>query len=343
MQTVSSHALPIARPRATAPTMQALLQSGYGGPEVLRVGTAPRPTPRDGEVLVRVHAAGLDRGTWHLMTGRPYLMRLMGFGFRRPKRPIAGLDLAGTVVEVGPKVTRFQPGDAVFGIGAGSFAEYALAREDKLVHKPARLSFDQAAVLGVSGGTALQALERGGLQAGEHVLIVGASGGVGTFAVQLAKARGATVTGVCRADKVEMVRSIGADHVVAYTRPDFADGSTRHDLVLDVGGNTPLSRLRRAMTASGRLVFVGGEHGGDWTGGFGRQLGAFALSPFVRQRFLPLMTREHRDHLEPLAALADEGKLAPVLDRRVPLTGVVDALRDLVAGQIRGKVVITVG
>ncbi|HUQ01687.1 MAG TPA: NAD(P)-dependent alcohol dehydrogenase, partial [Kofleriaceae bacterium] len=189
--------------------MNAVLQSAYGTTDVLSVGTIPRPVAGEGEVIVRVHAAGVDRGTWHFMTGRPYLMRVMGFGFRRPKNPIAGLDLAGTVVEVGAGVTRFRAGDAVFGIGMGSFAEYVRVREDKLVHKPPSLSFEQAALLGVSGGTAWQAIEKGGLEAGERVLVIGASGGVGTFAVQLAKARGAHVTGVCRTDKVDLVRSIG--------------------------------------------------------------------------------------------------------------------------------------
>lgn len=322
--------------------MLAILQSAYGTTDVLRVGTTDRPAPTEGEVLVRVQAAGLDRGTWHVMTGRPYLMRVMGFGFARPKNSIAGLDLAGTVVEVGAGVTRFRVGDDVFGIGIGSFAEYARAREDKLVHKPARLSFEQAAVLGVSGGTALQAIDKGGLAAGEHILVIGASGGVGTFAVQLAKARGARVTGVCRTEKVDVVRSIGADHVIDYTRHDFADGSVTYDLILDIGGNTPLSRLRRAMTQTGRLVFVGNEHGGDWTAGFDRQLLALLLSPFTRQRFYSLMTEEHASHLEPLAALADAGQLVPVIDRRAPLAGVADALRDLEAGRVRGKVVVAV-
>ena len=325
---------------ATSTTMRALLQTGYGTTDVLQVGTTARPRPGKGEVLVKVRAAGLDRGTWHLMTGRPYLMRIMGFGFRRPKNPVAGLDLAGTVAEVGPGVTRFAVGDEVCGIGAGSFAEYARAREDRLVHKPARLSFEQAAVLGVSGGTAHQALEAGRLRAGERVLVIGASGGVGTFAVQLAKARGAEVTGVCRTEKVDLVRSVGADHVVDYTRQDLADTARGHDLVIDIGGNTPLARLRRTMTPTGRLVFVGGEHGGDWTEGMGRPLGALLRSPFVRQRFLMLASKEHFSHLQPVAALAEEGKVTPVIDRRCPLAGVVDALRDLEAGLVRGKVVV---
>lgn len=326
----------------TSDAMRAILQSGYGSTEVLRVGTAARPRPGEGEVLVQVRAAGLDRGTWHLMTGRPYLMRLMGFGFFAPKNPVPGLDLAGTVVEVGANVTRFRVGDEVFGIGQGSFAEYTRAREDKLVHKPSCLSFEQAAVMGISGLTALQALRAGAVQAGERVLIVGASGGVGTYAVQIARSLGAEVTGVCSTAKVDTVRSLGADHVIDYTQRDFADGATQYDVILDVGGNTPLARLRRALTPTGRLVFVGGENASDWTGGFGRQLLAFMLAPFVRQRFVMLMNHEHFADLERLSALAVEGKLSPVIDRRCPLAGVAEAMRDLVAGKIRGKVVVTV-
>jgi NADPH:quinone reductase-like Zn-dependent oxidoreductase len=322
--------------------MQAILQSGYGSSDVLRLGTADRPVPGDGEVLVKVHAAGIDRGTWHLMTGRPYLMRVMGFGLLGPKNPVAGLDLSGTVVEVGPNVTRFRVGDEVFGLGRGSFAELAAADEKKLARKPARLSFEEAAVLGVSGLTALQALDAGELAPGERVLIVGASGGVGSYATQIAKARGAHVTGVSSTAKLELVRSLGADEVIDYTSRDFADGSARYDLIVDVGGNTPLARLRRAMTATGRLVFVGGEEGGDWTAGLERPLRAFLLSPFVKQRFVVLSSKEHFEDLERLAGLADAGSLAPVIDRRCPLAGVPDALRDLEAGVVRGKIAVTV-
>jgi NADPH:quinone reductase-like Zn-dependent oxidoreductase len=323
-------------------TMRAILQAGYGSTEVLRLATTERPKPREGEVLVQVRAAGLDRGTWHLMTGRPYLMRIMGFGFLAPNCPVPGLDLAGTVTEVGPNVTRFQVGDAVFGIGQGSFAEYTRAREDKLAHKPPSLSFEQAAVLSVSGGTALGGLDAGQVQAGERVLIIGASGGVGTFAVQIAKALGAEVTGVCSTAKVDAVRSIGADHVVDYTRGDFADGAKHYDLILDIGGNTPLPRLRRALTKTGRLVFVGGENGGDITAGFGRQLQALALAPFVRQRFVMLMAREHFSYFERLAALVEAGKLSPLIDRQCPLDSVPDALRDLEAGRVCGKVAVSI-
>lgn len=322
--------------------MRAVIQSGYGTADVLRVGTAERPEPRDGEVLVKVHAAGIDRGTWHLMTGRPYLMRLMGFGFFGPKNPVPGFDLAGKVVEVAKNVTRFAVGDTVFGIGRGSFAEYACAREDKLAHVPKGLSYEQAAALGVSGITALQALDRGNLQPGERVLVIGASGGVGTYAVQLAKALGATVTGVSSTDKVDLVQSLGADRVIDYRTSDFADGSSRYDLVLDVGGNTPVSRLRRAMTRKGRLVFVGGENGGDFTAGFERQLYGALLGLFVKQRFVMLVTQEHCSFLERLAAFCDAGQLRPVIDRHVELKEVPTALHDLEAGRVRGKIVVAI-
>jgi NADPH:quinone reductase-like Zn-dependent oxidoreductase len=323
-------------------TMRAVLQSGYGSSEVFRVGTAERPSAGEGEVVVKVHAAGLDRGTWHLMTGRPYLMRIMGFGFSRPKNPVPGLDLAGTVVEVGPKVTRFAVGDAVLGIGHGSFAEFARAPEEKLVHKPAQLTFEQAAVVPVSGGTAFQAVDAAKLRAGERVLVIGASGGVGTFAVQIAKALGAEVTGVSSGGKLDVVRAAGADHAVDYRIGDFADGTRKYDVILDIGGNTPLRRLRRALTPNGRVVFVGGEHGGDITAGFGRILLAAMLAPFVRQRFVMLMSKEHHSHVEPVLELIERGKVTPIIDRAVPLHGMVDAMRDLEAGRVRGKVVVAV-
>lgn len=323
-------------------SMRAMRQSGYGSTDVFRLETTVRPSPGPGEVLVKVVAAGLDRGTWHLMTGRPYLMRVMGFGFFAPREPIPGLDLAGTVVELGAGVTRFQVGDEVFGIGRGTFAELTCARQDKLVRKPASLSFEQAGALAVSGGTALQAVDATQVQRGERVLVVGASGGVGTYAVQIAKSLGAEVTGVASTSKVETVRAAGADHVIDYTARDFADGSQTYDVILDIGGNTPLRRLRRALAPRGRLVFIGGEHGGDWTAGFGRQLLALALRPFVRQRFIMLMAKEHFAHFERLAELADRGVLSPIIDRRISLNEVVTAMHDLEAGRVRGKVVVQI-
>jgi NADPH:quinone reductase-like Zn-dependent oxidoreductase len=271
--------------------MQAIVQAGYGSADVLHAQEIDQPAITDGEVLVRVRAAGLDRGTWHLMAGQPYLIRLVS-GLRKPKNPVPGLDVAGTVVAAGPGVTRFKAGDQVFGIGQGSLAEYACARTDKLARKPANLTFDQAAAVAVSGLTALQGLrDAGRLQPGQHVLIIGASGGVGTFAVQIAKAIGAQVTGVCSTAKTGLVASIGADHVLDYTRDDYTAGVERYDLILDLAGNTQLWRLRRTLTRTGTLVIAGGEDAGRWTG-MSRQLRALALSPFVRQRLTMLVSRQ---------------------------------------------------
>src|SRR3984885_6683110 len=260
----------------TATTMQAIVQDHYGpAQDVLRLEEIDRPTIGDGEVLLRVHAAGVDRGVGHLMTGLPYPVRLGGYGLRVPKPPVPGTDVAGVVSAVGHEVTRFQPGDEVFGTGQGTFAEYARAPESKLAPKPASLTFEQAAVVALSGQTAPQGLrDYGRIQPGQKVLITGASGGVGTFAVQLAKAFGAQVTGVCSTTKADLVRSIGADHVIDYTREDFADGKQRHDLILDIGGNPSLSRLRRALAPAGTVVITGGEAGGRWLAGNDRQLRA---------------------------------------------------------------------
>jgi NADPH:quinone reductase-like Zn-dependent oxidoreductase len=255
---------------------------------------------------------------------------------------VPGLDVAGTVVAAGADVTGFAVGEEVFGIGQGSFAEYARARQDKLAHKPASLTFGQAAVVAVSGLTALQGLRDAGcLQPGQHVLITGASGGVGTFAVQIAKALGAQVTGVCSTAKTDLVTSIGADHVLDYTRDDFADGSQRYDLILDIAGNSPLARLRRALTPAGTLVLAGGEDGGRWTG-MSRQLRALARSPFTRQRLTMLISRQRRADLETLARLIEAGQLTPVIGKTYPLHQAPDAMRHLQAGHARGKLVLTV-
>jgi NADPH:quinone reductase-like Zn-dependent oxidoreductase len=323
--------------------MRAIVQDTYGSADVLRLAEIAEPEIAANEVLVRVRAAGLDRGTLHSLTGKPYLMRIMGFGFRRPKNRVAGLDVAGTVVAVGADVTRFKPGDEVFGISKGSFAEYAAAREDKLGEKPASLTFEQAAVVPVSALTAIQGLrDAGHIEAGQKVLIIGASGGVGTYAVQLAKAFGAEVTGVCSTAKVDLVRSIGADHVVDYTREDFADGAHRYDVILDIGGNSRLSRLRRALTPKGTLAIVGGEEKGDVTGGFGRQLRAMVLSLFVRQRLTMVAVKEHHADLEPLSRFIEAGQVAPAIDRTYRLAEVPDAVRHLEAGHVRGKIAITI-
>ena len=323
-------------------TMKAIVQDEYGSADVLHIAEIDRPVIGEDDVLVRVHAAGLDRGTWHLMAGLPYLIRV-GFGFRRPKNPVPGLDVAGTVVAVGENVTRFQAGDEVFGTAKGSFGEYASALQDKLAIKPANLTFGQAAAVPVSGLTAIQALrDVGRLEPRQQVLIVGASGGVGTYAVQLAKAFGAEVTGVASTAKVDLVRSIGADHVIDYTQEDFADGSQHYDLILDVGGNSPLSKLRAALTQSGTLVIVGGEEGGRWFGGINRQLRAMALSPFIGQRLTTFISKENHADLERLTEIIEAGDLTPVIDRTYPLDQAPQAMRHLEAGQARGKIVITV-
>jgi NADPH:quinone reductase-like Zn-dependent oxidoreductase len=328
-------------PRSDA--MRAIVQDAYGSSEVLRLAEIDQPEIAGNEVLVKVAAAGMDRGTWHSMAGKPYLMRVIGFGFRRPKNRVPGLDVAGTVVTVGSEVTRFAPGDEVFGMSRGSFAEYAAAREDKLAHKPASLSFEQAAVIPISAGTALQGLrDSGNIEPGQKVLIVGASGGVGTYAVQLAKAFGAEVTGVSSAAKTDLVRSIGADHVVDYTREDYLDGSHRYDLILDIGGNNSLSRLRRALTPKGTLVIVGGEEGGNLIGGFDRQLRALALSLLVGQKLTMLASKERHTDLEALTPLIENDQVTPVIDRTYPLAEVPAAMGHLESGQARGKIAITI-
>ena len=273
------------------------------------------------------------------MTGLPYLGRLY-FGLRKPKRPVPGFDVAGTVAAIGADVTSLAVGDEVFGIGKGSFAERVPAREDKLVPKPGNLTFAQAAVTAISGLTALQSLrDAGRVKAGEHVLIIGASGGVGTFAVQIAKAFGAEVTGVCSTGKTDLVTSIGADHVIDYTQDDFALGPQRYDLILDIAGNSSLTRLRRALTPRGTVVIVGGEDSGRWTG-LSRQLRALALSPFVRQRLTIRIPKETHADIERLAEFSAAGELTPVVDRTYPLADAADAMRYLEAGRARGKIAL---
>ena len=321
--------------------MRAIVQDAYGSPDVFRLAQISIPEIGDNQVLVRVHAAGLDRGTWHVMAGRPYFVRL-ALGFRKPRNPVPGHDLAGTVAAVDPGVTRFSPGDEVFGTGKGTFAEYSRAPEDQLARKPVSLSFEQAAVVPVSGLTALQALtDVGRVQSGQQVLITGASGGVGSYAVQLAKALGAEVTGVSSTAKLDLVRSLGADHVLDYARDDFADGVHRYDLILDIGGNPALARLRRALTRTGTAVIVGGEQGGSLTG-LGRPFRAIALSPFVRQRLTFFVSKERGSDLERLAEFIEAGKLTPAIDRTFPLDRVPEAMRHLEAGKTRGKIAITV-
>ena len=323
--------------------MKAIVQDAYGSPDVLELREIVTPVVGGDEVLVRVHAAGVDQGVWHLMAGLPYLVRVAGVGLRAPKNPVRGVDVAGRVEAVGENVTGVQPGDEVFGTCRGSFAEYACARADRLVPKPSNLTFEQAAAVPVSGCTALQALrDRGKVRPGQRVLIIGAGGGVGTFAVQLAKAFGVEVTGVCSTTKVELVRSIGADRVIDYTREDFADGDSRYNVILDIAGNRSLSHLRRALAREGTLVLVGGEGGGRWLGGVDRTLRALVLSRFVRQGLSTWIATQPKEDLEVLHELLETGKVTPVVDRTFPLSEVPEAIRYLRGGRARGKVVITV-
>jgi NADPH:quinone reductase-like Zn-dependent oxidoreductase len=325
--------------------MRAIVHHSYGtAPEdVLRFEEVDKPTIADGQVLVRVRAASVDRGTWHVMAGLPYPIRVAGFGLRKPKYLNPGRSLAGTVEAVGKDVTGFQPGEEVFGIGVGSFAEYVAVGPDKLAPKPSNLSYEEAAAVPISGLTALQAVrDHGAVKPGQKVLIVGASGGVGSFAVQIAKAYGAEVSGVCSTAKVDLVQALGADHVIDYTREDFVDGQHRYDVILDIGGNRRLSDLRRALTPKGTLVIVGGETEGRWLGGTDRQLRAQLLSLVVGQKLGTFISSENAADLIALAELIEAGRVKSAIDRTYPLSDVATAIRHLTDGHARGKIVITV-
>lgn len=327
----------------SSPTMRAVTRYCYGDSSTLALDDVERPTAGPGEVLVEVRAAGLDRGTEHLMTGRPWLVRLAGFGVLRPKQPILGFDVAGVVAAVGDGVSRFAVGDDVFGIATGSFAEFAVASEAKLFPKPADLSFEAAAVSTVSGITALQALtDVGHLEAGQRVLVIGASGGVGTFAVQLATALGGDVDGVAGTSNLDLVRSLGAGVVFDHRTTDVAEIPGPYDLVLDIGGRNPLRKLRRLLTPTGTLVIVGGENGNRVTGGIGRQLRALALSPFVGQRLTTFISAEQNSFIERLAGHLQAGSVEPVIGARFPLDRAVDAVRRMEQGATAGKTVIVV-
>ncbi len=327
---------------ARATTMPAVFRERWGAPaDVLRVGRRPRPTPAEGQVLVEVAAAGLDRGTEHLVTGLPYLLRLMGYGLARPSSPVIGFEVAGHVTAVGPGVTRLAPGDRVFGIAAGSFAAEAVADEEKLARLPDEVSFVDAAVSAISGATAMEAVEDvAAVRPGQSVLVVGASGGVGLAAVRLAVAAGATVTGVASPAKLDAVRAAGAAAVVDYTTTDPFATDQRFDVVLDVGGRAPVSRLRRVLRRDGTLVFVGGEGGNRLTGGIERAVLGMLLSPFVSQRLAMFISREHHEVLDRVAAHLATGDLVPLVDRRVGLADVPAALADLSAGRVTGKVAV---
>jgi len=323
--------------------MKAIVQDRFGSADVLELRDIEDPVAGENDVLVQVRAAGCGPDVWHLMTGQPYMVRLMA-GFRKRTGAVRGWDVAGRVVAVGANVTDFAPGDEVMGVVAGSFAELAIGNPEKLVRKPANITFEQAAAVPVSGVSALQALrDTAAVRPGQKVLIVGAAGGVGTLAVQIAKALGAQVTGVCSGPKADLVRSIGADDVIDYTREDFTDGQRRWDVIIDAAGRRPLRRLRRALTPKGTLAIVGGDGGGKWTGGFGRQIvRAPLLSLFTGQRLRPVAANTNRADLEALRALIEGGKVTPVVDRTFPLAEAPDAVRYLEEGHPRGKVVVTV-
>ena len=323
--------------------MKAIVQDGYGSADVLEFRDIEEPVAGDDDVRVRVHAAGCGPDVWHLMTGLPKMVRLMP-GFRKMRAGVRGRDVAGRVEAVGSAVTGFEPRDEVMGIAEGSFAELAIARPEKLVPKPANLTFEQAAAAPISGITAIQALrDEGKVQPGQQVLIVGAAGGVGSLAVQIATAYGAEVTGVCSTRKMDLVRSLGADDVIDYTREDFADGTRRWDLVVETSGRRSLSDLRRALTPTGTAVIVGGEGGGEWTGGFFRQmLRAPVLSLVVGQRLRGLVSKEKHEDLVALKELIETGAVTPVVDRTYPLIEAPDAVRYLEKGHAAGKIVITV-
>jgi len=311
---------------------------------VLELREIERPEVGENDVLVRVRAAGSGPDVWHIMTGQPYMARA-ALGFRRPKVRVRGWDVAGTVEAVGASVTDFRPGDEVMGVAeGGSFAEYAVTAPDKLVPKPANLSFEQAAALPISGVTALQALrDKAHVQPGQTVLVIGAGGGVGTLAVQVAKAFGAHASGVASSSKLDLVRSIGADDVIDYTREDFTDGSMRWDVIVDTAGRRPLRQLRRALTPKGTLVVVGGDGGGRWTGGFFRgMLRGPLVSPFVGQKLMGLNSKVTREDLQGVAELAEAGKLRPVIGHTYALSETPDAIRELETGHAAGKLVIAV-
>ena len=323
-------------------SMKAIVQHKYGEPEaVLELRDVAKPVVKDDEVLVRVHAASVHVGDWILVRGVPYVAR-MATGLPTPKNHIPGTDIAGTVEAVGKDVTQLRPGDEVFGWCKGAFAEYACAGEDHLLPKPANLTFEQAAAVGVAASTALQLLrDQGKVETGQKVLINGASGGLGTFAVQIAKSFGAEVTGVCSTKNVDLVRSIGADHVIDYTQEDFTKGGQRYDFILDNVGNYPLSTTRRALTPTGKLQSNNGTRGGHWFGTTGTVIKTAAESKFVPQQLGPSIKFQNRKDLVVLKELIEAGKVTPVIDRTYPLSATGQAIGHVGEGHARGTVVIT--
>lgn len=327
---------------ANATTMKAVVYRCYGGPEVLKVEDIEKPTPKDDELLIKVHAASANPLDWHYMRGTPYIMR-MDAGTGKPTSTRLGVDYAGTVEAVGKNITRFKPGDEVFGVKKGAFAEYvAVPSERPMVLKPANVSFEQAAAVPIAAITALQALrDKGHVQAGQKVLVNGASGGVGTFAVQIAKAMGAEVTGVCSARNAEMVRSIGADHVIDYAKEDFTQGQQQYDVIIDNVGSHSYLDYRKAMTPDGTLVIVGAVDKGEWLGAMTGPIKAKMLSPFVSQKFEFFLADVTNEDLAYLSELMQSGKLTPVIDKRYKLSETAAAIAYLEEGHARGKVIIT--
>jgi NADPH:quinone reductase-like Zn-dependent oxidoreductase len=328
---------------ATNP-MKAIVYCDYGSPDVLKVEEVAKPVPTDDQVLVRVRAASINPLDWHFLQGTPYVMRL-GTGLRKPKERRLGVDYAGTVEAVGKNVKQFKPGDEVFGGRTGAFAEYVCSRADRAVAlKPTNITFEQAATVPIAGLTALQALrDKGHVQPGQKVLINGASGGVGTFAVQIARSFGAEVTGVCSTKNLDLVRSLGADHVIDYTREDFTKSGQLYDVILDNVGTQPLLGFKRALQPKGICVLIGGggPNEGRWIGPMARPIKALVLSPFVSQKFIMLLAELDQKDLKVLGDLMQAGKVTPVIDRRYPLGEASEALRYLEKGHARGKVVIT--
>jgi NADPH:quinone reductase-like Zn-dependent oxidoreductase len=323
--------------------MNAIVQDEYGAPlDVLSLQEVETPAVGDGDVLVKVRAAGVHIGDWLVGSGLPYMIRL-GYGLTKPKNRVPGMEFAGVIETVGKNVDQFQPGDEVFGFSnAGAFAEYVSVSQDSLALKPANATFEQAAALPISGFTAIQAIrDKGQVEEGQRVLVIGASGGVGTYAVQVAKAYGAEVTGVCSTRNVDMVRSIGADHVVDYTQTDITEGEQQYDVILDTAGNRSLSDLRRALTPTGTLVIVGGS-GGPWLMGVGRSLNALALSPFTGQNLTMFLSKTTKEDLTALAELVDSGDVVPVIDGSYALAETPQALTHVGERHTRGKTVITV-
>lgn len=322
--------------------MKAITYLRYGPPEVLQYAEIDDPVPGDGDLLVKVHAAAANPVDWHFIRGVPYFMRLIS-GVRRPKKGIPGVDFAGVVQAAGTGVTELRPGDEVYGPCMGAFAEYLCVPQGKVARKPVGLTFEQAAAVPLAGLTALQLLrDSARLGAGQRVLVIGASGGVGTCAVQIARAMGAHVTGVCSSGKLDLVRSLGADEVIDYTREDFLERDERWDVVLQLAGTTPPSRLRRALTREGTLILCSGESSGRWIGPLSRTLKALALSPFVSQKLVAPIAHERKEDLEHLTALIEGGELTPVVDRTYPLSETAEAIRYLEQGHARGKIVLVV-